>query len=743
MRDGTRAGLAARALLTLGALLPYWRLLTFGVIFVTDDHFTSDIFNGELPGRVLVGRALRAGTLPLWTSSMCSGYPLAGAPADPSGLALFTFLPPAAALDALVIVILLVAAHGAYSLARRFDADRYAAALAGLAFAGCGYIATQLKHLSIMSTIAWLPFGLVLVDRAILDGDRRKRALMAAALGLVFAQQVLAGFPQSAYICALVYGAFALFRVLEQRRRLGSIGARARLLSGLAIAMLLGAAAGAIVLLPLADLTTVSDRVAPLDYRWATYTSYWPPNFFTFFVPYINGDGSDGTYTGPSPFWENYAYLGAATALLAIYGALRDRRRPVPAFLILMTITAFAFALGARTPAYHAAFLLIPGMNHFRAPTRFLVVVELGIALLAAIGLTRLRKDLEHRWGGATWITTGLGVAVCVVTAADLFINQPRQNPMVRAGDWLAPPATVGLVRADTAEPRTFTPHHRDIHRDLYDHGHGWTDLAPFHDLRDLLEPNLGVYWNLPVADCYVGLPTRWYISVWGYHYFESSLVSELAFQEFETHTFDIKPGFAKLLGLYGVTHVLTPYSAQAPGVTLVGRTPRAYVYRLEGAARVRVVPGAVIVPNEDIAGLLMRNPSFDPGREVLLMSDPEAPPRSLLEASAGVEGNVDGHATILGDSGNEVSIDAFTSHDGFLLLADTYHPGWRAEVDGVAAPIYRADISLRAIALPKGHHAVRFVYHPVQFFRAIPITLTALCSLIGWTGVAWYRAYA
>jgi hypothetical protein len=35
-RDGIRADILARVFLTLGALLPCWRLLTFSVIFVTD-----------------------------------------------------------------------------------------------------------------------------------------------------------------------------------------------------------------------------------------------------------------------------------------------------------------------------------------------------------------------------------------------------------------------------------------------------------------------------------------------------------------------------------------------------------------------------------------------------------------------------------------------------------------------------------------------------------------------------------
>src|SRR5918993_5569324 len=103
MRDGSRADVAARLFLTIGALFPYWRLLTFSVVYVTDDYFASDIYNGELPGRVLVGELVRRGELPVWTSQLCSGLPLAGSSADPIGLGAFALLPPAAALDLFVI----------------------------------------------------------------------------------------------------------------------------------------------------------------------------------------------------------------------------------------------------------------------------------------------------------------------------------------------------------------------------------------------------------------------------------------------------------------------------------------------------------------------------------------------------------------------------------------------------------------------------------------------------------------
>src|SRR5262249_33326705 len=207
----------ARAVLTLAALLPYWRVLTFGALYVTDDYFASDIFNGELPGRALAGQILRHREFPRWASALCSGVPLVGLPGDPIGVLAFALLPPAAALDVCVLVLVLAAAHGAYGLARRFGADRTGALLAGVAFSGCGYFAAQLKHLSIVSTVAWLPAGLVLLDRAFAPAPAR-RSLWLGLFGLVFAGQVLCGFPQSTYISALVYGAFALFRAIEHRR---------------------------------------------------------------------------------------------------------------------------------------------------------------------------------------------------------------------------------------------------------------------------------------------------------------------------------------------------------------------------------------------------------------------------------------------------------------------------------------------------------------------------------------------
>ena len=112
-------------------------------------------------------------------------------------------------------------------------------------------------------------------------------------------------------------------------------------------------------MLPLSQLGAVSDRAESLGWDWSTRLAYWTPNIIQFLFPYANGNIADNTYQGPPFFWEDYGYVGLLTLLTAIYGGLRDRRRPIVMFTILMTIVAMLFVLGRATPVYRVAYLLI------------------------------------------------------------------------------------------------------------------------------------------------------------------------------------------------------------------------------------------------------------------------------------------------------------------------------------------------------------------------------------------------
>jgi hypothetical protein len=747
MTANRRAGVAARALVTIGALLPYWQLLSFNTLFVTDDGFASDIFNGELPGRVLISRMLLHGQLPVWTSKLCSGMPLAGAPADPVGLALFSFLPTASALDAFVIVLLLIAAHGAYWLARRFGADRTGAVLAGIAFAGCGYIAAQLKHLGIVSTVVWLPIGLAILDRALKEPDDSGtpafsrtptptlpcRALWLAAFAAVFAEQVLCGFPQSAYISGLVYTCFALYRVLAGVRH----GLRWRdavaLLAGVGLAAAVAGAIGGIVLLPLSALGAVSDRAEALGWDWSTRLAYWPPNIITFVRPYFFGFIGNGTYRGGSIYWEDYGYLGLLPFVFGCYAVAVGRRRPIVLFLTALTVVAYFCVLGRATPVFHAIYLAVPGMKTFRFPTRFLIVVELGLALLGALGLTHVRAALSRHHPPVVGFIVAL--VVCVATIVDLCIYQPRQNPMVRASDWLEPPPMAALLAKEGPGVRTFNPRHRDIHRLAFAEAKGWADVTPYYRLRDVLDPNTGgALWNVASGDCYAAIAPRWYVDFWGDHNRELSLMAFLTGLDTAHHTVKIAPILPNVLRGFGVTHLLSPQPIEGAPLPLVAQFPDAYAYRIDRASRVRIVNAAEYVPNDNAAVRRLVDPSFDPDHSVIL--DDAVPPET--GASPDVAASA-GSASIVEEDARHLTVQADAAQDGYLVVADTFYPGWSAEVDGSPAPMYRANLSIRAVPVTKGHHRVRFEYEMPGVVRGAQTSLAGLSVLLLWFAGAVY----
>jgi hypothetical protein len=406
---------------------------------------------------------------------------------------------------------------------------------------------------------------------------------------------------------------------------------------------------------------------------------------------------------------------------------VRGWKTSITKILTLLTLVGYAFVLGRATPIYHVAYLLVPGISMFRFPTRFLIVVELGVALLAAMGLTRLRADARRRWPSPSPFPEAIAVALLAATVLDLSVHQPRQA-------WLAPPPSVGLIKGEAAAPRTFTPRHRDIHRQTFLRAHGWADVEPYFEARDILEPNLGGgLWGVPSGDCYAGISARWYVDVWGDHNREASLAALLAAVDFQTQELQGHPRLPNFLRTYGVTHVLSPFPQQNAVLPFAGRAGWAYVYRVEDAARVRVVSSARVVGDDrDAVGELL-GAEFDPNRTIVLH---DAPPELGARRPAAPAGS--GHASITHEDQRLLAIDVTAAADAFLLIADTYYPGWTAAVDGQPVPLYRANLSVRGLAVPAGRHLVELRYDPPGLATGAALSAIALTALLAWIAAAY-----
>lgn len=67
----------------------------------------------------------------------------------------------------------------------------------------------------------------------------------------------------------------------------------------------------------------------------------------------------------------------------------------------------------------------------------------------------------------------------------------------------------------------------------------------------------------------------------------------------------------------------------------------------------------------------------------------------------------------------------------GFLVLSDSYYPGWNAYINGNRTEILRANYAFRAVALPNGENVVEFKYEPLSFYVGGLISLIGLLILI------------
>ncbi|HEY0082425.1 MAG TPA: YfhO family protein, partial [Pyrinomonadaceae bacterium] len=112
----------------------------------------------------------------------------------------------------------------------------------------------------------------------------------------------------------------------------------------------------------------------------------------------------------------------------------------------------------------------------------------------------------------------------------------------------------------------------------------------------------------------------------------------------------------------------------------------------------------------------------FDPAEVALV----EAPHGFTAQALDG-EG-ASARVTHLSDGRMEVETRA--SAPAFLVTSDVYYPGWEATVDGVPAPLFRADYALRGLPVPAGTHRVRFEFRPRSFERGLCVSAASLLLL-------------
>jgi len=81
---------------------------------------------------------------------------------------------------------------------------------------------------------------------------------------------------------------------------------------------------------------------------------------------------------------------------------------------------------------------------------------------------------------------------------------------------------------------------------------------------------------------------------------------------------------------------------------------------------------------------------------------------------------------------GNDVTIRYRADAPGILVVADAYHEGWQARLDGVPADILRVNGAFRGVAIPQaGVHLVEYSYRPPHWRASLGAAAAGLVVLL------------
>jgi hypothetical protein len=150
----------------------------------------------------------------------------------------------------------------------------------------------------------------------------------------------------------------------------------------------------------------------------------------------------------------------------------------------------------------------------------------------------------------------------------------------------------------------------------------------------------------------------------------------------------------------------------------------------LDVLPRAFVVHRARVIQDDEAVIAAMQEESFAPDEEVILSAEGPA-------VTSNGEGGED-QVSIISYEPEQVSIEADVETPGYLVLTDSYYPGWRALVDGQRAEILRADYCFRAVHLPRGEHVVEFIYDPTLVKVGLAVSLVSILLVAGALG--WER---
>lgn len=728
-----------------------------------------------IPWRIYLWENLRQGILPLWNSLNGMGAPFL------ANYQLAFFYPPSWLLyllaavagpsaiawghSILVFLHLVWAGLGTASLLRRVGVGRLGQTVGGLAFGLCGYFIARSGVFPMIWTGAWLPWVILASSKVAIPGEKGglKAPWIIAPLILSLTMMLLAGHAQLAWYIILLAGAWVVVGGWSQGGAKLALAAAARF----AIALLFAVMLSSIQLLPTAEYLLHSQRSAAVDYELGLTYSFWPWRLLVFLAPNMFGNPGSADYWGYAAFWEDAVYMGVLPFLMALstISALKRRKDQGTAtnrfsglirFFWMTIVIAGILALGKNTPVFPFLYRFIPTFNMFQAPSRYMIAVEFSLAMLAGLGIETWCKpygrklDRLKKWVvAAAAVTLGAGAAAIFLqsikatfTAATamagiwafgsglLLVNMPRKPEdgkrkiwevavitwvaldLLIAGFGLLPSAASSLyanASSFSADIQKIAGNGRvylsmdEEYRIKFSRFFRFSNFAPLENwgnLRATLLPNMNLLDGISSTTNFDPMIPARYARFMKY---------------VELLPPDQKKAWFNIMNVKAVEQIDI---TTIPGVKFdpIVESKRWYLASCPIFAKSEK-------ESWDLLTNKLSGASDAKGINWVIL---EADPQNQRCESAGTNA-----IQLMDEEPQKLEFRVDTDKAGWLVLSDTWYPGWTATVDGHEASILHANYLFRGVVVSQGEHVVVFKYIPWMF------RLGGIISGFGWVLLA------
>ncbi|MBA7492175.1 hypothetical protein ES702_02724 [subsurface metagenome] len=722
------------------------KVLTSPGVFVAGDYGGSDFTDFFLSVKHFLNQSFQDKKLPLWSGRMGTGFPLLAEGQVQTFFPLssfFLFLPFYLAHNLNLILPIFLSGLSIYLFLRSLRLKLLSSLFGAVAFSFSAPLVLHLKHPPILATTIFLPLEFALISLFFEKTSQRqvrpwrKKRIFLILLSLVIGIKFLAGSPQLAALITLFSGCFFLFLGLKsqifpkKKALIHGVHLKAffRFFLIFSLICLLGFALAAVQILPTLSLWPISERTQSFSTEEMRKFSLVAKSLTTFLVPYsLENPAHLPAYfeLGQHPFfWETNPYIGVLTFVFSIFGFLLLGQNNIISFFAFSSLLTLLFSFGPNTPA--GLIFRLPFFKGFRVPGRFLVLSCFSLITIASyffefLFYQQLPKFIKF------WAKI-LGTLAISFLILDLFYFGINYNSAVSAKDFEKLPKTVSFLRKirktkDSFSDRIFPHGFAQAYNFIFIYNRGWqVNPEVFLSYQEVIPPNSNLLYNLPSVTLYAGMRI-------GRSMVFSQLLSDLIIIHDPQEPAFAHHGLLSLLRLSNTKYLISPFSIKVKGLKKIFSAKSPYrdlnfkLYKLQNSLpRVFIAPRAKYLESSEAIQRELIREDFDPKTYVLIEE------LNRWGNSSSIFGST---AEIVKSENENLIIKANLTNNGFLVLADTFHPHWKAKVDGEETKILRANLNFRAIPLSAGEHTVEFLYEPRALKTGAKISLAAFIIWLG-----------